>query len=81
MLHYYGNFMMAFDDYIYDLPETTFQHIHSYTDIDQILMITRLTIISGVGSLCTIVLLELRLIYLIFKLRQLDPLIDRLRKR
>jgi hypothetical protein len=69
--------MEAFDDYLYDLPEHVFQHIRSFTDIDQIMRITRLTIICGVGSLTMIGLLQLRIIWLIFKLRQLDRFVKR----
>lgn len=77
VMHYYSHFMQVFDDYVYDLPDTVFQHIHSGTDIDQILLIKRLTVMTGVGALVVIVLFELRIIWLIFKLRQLDRYISR----
>jgi hypothetical protein len=68
--------MQAFDDYVFDLPDTVFQHIHSGTD-EKLSVIKRLTVTAGVGSLTMIVLMELRVIWLIFKLRQLDQLIKR----
>ena len=76
VLHYYGHFMQVFDNYVFDLPDTVFQHINSGTD-EKLPLIKWLTVIGGVGSLSMIVLMEIRVIWLIFKLRQLDRYISR----
>lgn len=75
LMHEFNTFREAFDDYNYTLDETQFQHIRSGTDVDQVLRISRLTVISGIGALVTTVMLNLRVMWMIFRSRQLENLI------
>lgn len=75
LMHEFNTFRQAFDDYNYTLDETQFQHIRSGTDVDQVLRLSRLTVIAGIGALVTTVLLEFRIMWMIFRSRQLERLI------
>lgn len=75
MMHEFNTFRQAFDDYNYTLDEQVFQHIRSGTDVDQVLRISRITVIAGIGALVSIVMLELRVVWMIFSSRQLERLV------
>jgi hypothetical protein len=72
VMNQYFKFIDVFDDYDYTLAKNLFQYIHSGTEVDDILYIKKLTVFSGISSMVVIVLMELRIIYSIFKQRQLD---------
>ncbi len=75
LMHEFNTFRQAFDDYNYTLDETKFQHIRSGTDVEQVLRISRLTVIAGIGALVTTVVLEFRIMWMIFRSRQLERLL------
>jgi hypothetical protein len=75
LLHEFNVFRQAFDDYNFTLPEGQFQQIRSGTDVDQVMKISRLTSIAGTGAILSVVLLELRLMWMIFRSRQLERLV------
>lgn len=75
LLHEFNTFRQAFDDYNYTLDDTQFQHIRAGTDVDQVLRLSRLTVIAGIGALVTVVLLEFRIMWMIFRSRQLEQLV------
>lgn len=75
VINQYFSFSTVADDYIYTLPQQTFQHIHSGTDLDKLLYIKNIVAFSGFFAVVCIFLLEIRLVYAIFKLRQLDKVL------
>lgn len=75
LLNKYYAFGRTFDDYVFTLPANVFQHIKSGTDIDDLMYIKNLVTFAGVTSMTVIVLLEMRIVYAIFKLRQLDKIL------
>ena len=72
VLNQYFNYIDVFDDYNYTLAANLFQHIRSGTEVDDLMYIKKLTVFSGIASMLMIFLFELRIVYSIFKLRQLD---------
>ncbi len=72
MLNKYFDYIDVFNEYNYTLATNVFQHIKSGTDVEELLYLKRLTIFSGIISMMMIVLLQLRIVYAIFKLRQFD---------
>jgi hypothetical protein len=72
VLNQYFKFIDVFDDYDYTLASNIFQHIRSGTEVNDLLYIKKLTVFSGIGSFLVIFFLEARIVYAIFKLRQLD---------
>lgn len=71
-LNQYFIFIDVFDEYNYTLAANVFQHIRSGTETDDLFYIKKLTIFSGIGLMMLILVLEARIVYAIFKLRQLD---------
>jgi hypothetical protein len=72
VLNRYFKFIAVFDEYNYTLAANIFQHIHSGTEVDDLMYIKKLTVFGGIISMMLIFMLQLRIIYAIFKLRQLD---------
>ena len=77
VLDQYYAFGRVYDEYNYTLAATIFQHIKSGTDLDDLMYIKKLVTFSGAASMMVIILLEARIVYAIFKLRQLDKYINR----
>lgn len=71
----YYTFGKVFDEYNYTLPANVFQHIASGTELDDLMYIKKLVTFSGVLSVILVILFEIRIVYAIFKLRQLDKYI------
>lgn len=72
VLNQYYTFGRVYDEYNYTLAANVFQHIKSGTDLDDLMYIKRLVTFSGAASMMLIFLMEARIVYAIFKLRQLD---------
>jgi hypothetical protein len=72
VLDQYYAFGRVYDEYNYTLASNIFQHIKSGTDLDDLMYIKKLVTFSGVAGMTLIVLLQVRIVYAIFKLRQLD---------
>lgn len=72
VLNQYYDFIAVFDDYNFTLPANVFQHIHSGTEVEDVLYLKKLTAFCGIASMLVILLMEARIVYAIFKLRQLD---------
>lgn len=72
VLNRYFHFVDVFDDYNYTLAVGQFQHIRSGTETDDLMYIKKLTVFSGICLMMLILVLEARIVYAIFKLRQLD---------
>ncbi len=75
VLRQYYVFIRVFDDYNYTLPITEFQHVLSGTEVEDLLYIKKLAIFAGSILMFMIVLMEMRIIQVIFKERQLDKFI------
>lgn len=73
----YYTYGKVYDEYNFTLSADVFQHIKSGTELDDLMYIKKLVTFSGVASLMLIILVEARIVYAIFKLRQLDKLIYR----
>ena len=71
----YYTFGKVFDEYNYTLPANVFQHINAGTELDDLMYIKNLVTFSGLLSIILLVLFEIRIVYAIFKLRQLDKYI------
>ena len=67
----------VYDEYNFTLASNIFQHIKSGTDLDDLTYIKRLVTFSGAASMLVIILLEIRIVYAIFNLRQLDKYINK----
>ncbi len=76
-LRQYFSFIHVFDDYNYTLPPTEFQHILAGTEVDDLLYIKSLTIFAGTMMMILILLMQIRIIQVIFKYRQLDKIINK----
>ena len=72
LLNLYFKYGRVFDEYNYTLPATVFQHIKSGTELDDLMYIKNLVTFSGIATLTLILLMEAKITYEIFKLRQLD---------
>lgn len=72
VLDQYYTFGRVFDEYNFTLPKNEFQHIFSGTELEDLMYIKKLVTFSGSVALLLIVLFEIRIVYAIFKLRQLD---------
>ncbi len=68
----YYSFGRVYDEYNFTLADTTFQHIKSGADLKDLLYVKKLVTFSGISSVTLIVFMEARIVYAIFKLRQLD---------
>lgn len=77
LMNQYYAFGRVFDEYNYTLASNIFQHIRSGTELDDLMYIKKLVTFSGATSMTVIVLMEARIIYAIFKLRQLDKYIHK----
>lgn len=77
MLNLYYTYGRAFDDYNYTLSASIFQHIKSGTELEDLMYIKKLVTFSGAASLMVILAFEIRIVYAIFKLRQLDKYLVR----
>lgn len=75
LLKQYYTYSKVFDEYNFTLPANVFQHIKSGTELDDLLYLKQLVTFSGIISLILILILEARIVYAIFKLRQLDKYI------
>lgn len=75
VLDKYYTFGRVFDEYNFTLPKNVFQHIVSGTELEDLMYIKKLVTFSGSAALLLIVLFEFRIVYAIFKLRQLDKYI------
>ncbi len=76
VLNKYYAFGRVYDEYNFTLPLNVFQHIKSGTELDDLMYIKKLVTFSGVASMTVILFLEARIVYAIFKLRQLDSYIS-----
>lgn len=72
VLDQYYVYGKVYDEYNYTLPVSQFQHVHSGTELDDLMYIKKLVTFSGFAALIMIVLFEIRIVHAIFKLRQLD---------
>ena len=72
MLNQYYAYGRVYDEYNFTLAANVFQHIKSGTDLEDLMYIKKLVTFAGVASMMVIILLEARIVYAIFKLRQLD---------
>lgn len=77
VLNQFYTYGRVYDEYNFTLASNVFQHIKSGTDLDDLTYIKRLVTFSGAASMLVIVLLEIRIVYAIFKLRQLDKYINK----
>lgn len=75
ILDRYFKFIAVFDEYDYTLAKNIFQHIHSGTEVDDILYLKKLTVFSGIVAMLLILMMQARIVHAIFKLRQLDQYI------
>jgi hypothetical protein len=75
LLKQYFTYSKVFDDYNLTLPANVFQHIKSGTELDDLLYLKQLVIFSGVIAMMLVLLLQIRIVYAIFKQRQLDKYI------
>lgn len=72
VLDQYYAFGRVFDEYNFTLASNIFQHIKSGTELDDLMYIKKLVTFCGIASMTVIVLLQVRIVYAIFKLRQID---------
>lgn len=72
VMNQYYSYGRVYDEYNYTLATNIFQHIKSGTDLDDLMYIKKVVTFCGIASMTVITLLEARIIYAIFKLRQLD---------
>lgn len=77
LLNEYYTYGRVFDNYDYTLASNVFQHIKSGTELEDLTYIKKLVTFCGIASLMLVVLLQVRLVYAIFKLRQLDKYLIR----
>jgi hypothetical protein len=75
LLKQYFTYSKVFDDYNLTLPANVFQHIKSGTELDDLLYLKQVVIFSGVIAMMLVLLLQIRIVYAIFKQRQLDKYI------
>lgn len=68
------------EEYIFTLPKEEIQHIKSGTELPDLMYIKHLVTIAEPAVLMLIILFQLRIMYAIFKLRQLDKVIYRNKK-
>lgn len=72
VLNQYYAYGRVYDEYNFTLAANVFQHIKSGTDLEDLMYIKKLVTFAGVASMMVIILLEARIVYAMFKLRQLD---------
>ena len=77
LLNAYYTFGRVFDNYDFTLASNIFQHIKSGTELEDLMYIKKLVTFCGIASLMLLVLLQLSIVYAIFKLRQLDKYLVR----
>ena len=77
LLNEYYTYGRVFDNYDYTLASNVFQHIKSGTELEDLTYIKKLVTFCGIASLMLVVLLQVRIVYAIFKLRQLDKYLVR----
>ncbi|HNE50466.1 MAG TPA: hypothetical protein PKM51_03855 [Chitinophagales bacterium] len=77
LMNLYFKFGRAYDEYNYTLPANVFQHIKSGTELEDLTYIKKLITLSGSASLTVLLLMEITIVYAIFKYRQLDKYIKK----
>ncbi len=77
LLNEYYTYGRVFDNYDYTLASNVFQHIKSGTELEDLTYIKKLVTFCGIASLMLVALLQVRIVYAIFKLRQLDKYLVR----
>ena len=75
VLDQYYAFGRVYDEYNFTLASNIFQDIKSGTELDDLMYIKNLVTFSGAAAMMLIILFEARIVYAIFKLRQLDKIL------